>query len=179
MTFKISHISGNKIHFFIIKTVPHTIMILCLPDVRCLVLCVPGPFHFWLSYFCVDHSSTTQTSFQPARSKANQQNILINGLSIAFPVIAVCAFATTYIFTFTVSNEAPSRMTTSLFSAMRSWRLLLPILATFGSYSSKCSRPRFFPLGAAITGYWSQLDDARGRKKALVIKFKITDSHTT
>lgn len=52
-------------------------------------------------------------------------------------------------FTFTVSNEALSRMTTSLLSDMRLWRLRR-CLAGLGSYSSKCSKPRFFPSGAAM-----------------------------
>lgn len=52
-------------------------------------------------------------------------------------------------FTFTVSNDAPSRITTSRLSAMRSCRLRR-CFAGFGSYSSKCSRPRFFSLEFAI-----------------------------
>lgn len=52
-------------------------------------------------------------------------------------------------FTFTVSNEALSRMTTSLLSDMRLWRLRR-CLAGLGSYSSKCSKPRFFSSGAAM-----------------------------
>ena len=55
----------------------------------------------------------------------------------------------TRILTFTVSRDAPSRITTSLRSAMRSCRLRR-CLAGLGSYSSKCSRPRFFPAGAAM-----------------------------
>lgn len=52
-------------------------------------------------------------------------------------------------FTLTVSNEALSRITTSLLSDIRSWRLRR-CLAGLGSYSSKCSKPRFFPSGAAM-----------------------------
>lgn len=73
-------------------------------------------------------------------------------------------------FTFTVSNDAPSRITTSRLSAIRSWRLRR-CFAALGSYSSKCSRPRFLPLAAAMMYAFSSCPVACCRRHRIECAF--------
>lgn len=125
-----------------------------LPDVWYQVWCVLDLFHFWWSCFCAGHSLTAQMTSRPGGNQTCSiyaQHLISNLLKQLSGRLwfLMSTHWQVWRLTFTVSNDAPSRITTSLRSAIRSCRLRR-CLAGLGSYSSKCSRPRFFPLAAAM-----------------------------